>query len=103
MLSSTTYSKSVLRAIAGHWAEKAFVDYFPSYEIVTNPRMHSTGFTDNLRSVRNETVEVVMKHFFDSHSIVKSSKNSSFGVFDSGRDDAAGVECEEELLEAFGQ
>ena len=103
VLSSTIYSKSVLRAIAGHWAEKSFVDYFPSYEIVTNPRMHSTGFSDNLRSVRNETVEVVMKHFFASHSIVKSSKNLSLGSIDNVQDDADGVECEEELLEAFGR
>ena len=103
VLSSTTYSKSVLRAIAGHWAEKAFVDYFPSYEIVTNPRMHSTGFSDNLRSVRSETVDVVMKHFFASHSIVKSSKNASLGAINNVQYDADGVECEEELLEAFGQ
>lgn len=103
VLSSTTYSKSVLRAIAGHWAEKAFFDYFPSYEIVANLRMHSTGFSENLRSVRNETVEVVMKHFFASHSIFKSSKNSSLGVMNNVQDDADGVEYEEELLEAFGR
>lgn len=103
VLSSTAYSKSVLRAIAGYWAEKAFVDYFPSYEIVTNPRIHSTGFSDNLRSVRDETVEVVMKHFFASHSIVKSSKKPFLGTIDNVQDDADGIECEEELLEAFGQ
>jgi hypothetical protein len=103
VLSSTAYSKSVLRAIAGYWAEKAYVDYFPSYEIVTNPRIHSTGFSDNLRSVRDETVEVVMKHFFASHSIVKPSKKPFLGTIDNVQDDADGIECEEALLEAFGQ
>ena len=72
VLSSTVYSKSVLRAIAGYWAEKDFVDYFPSYEIVINPRNHSTGFSDNLRSVRSETVDVVMRHFFASHLLCRT-------------------------------
>ena len=103
VLSSTVYSKSVLRAIAGYWAEKDFVDYFPSYEIVTNPRNHSTGFSDNLRSVRNETVEVVMKHFFASHSIIKSTKESFFGTINYDKAESDGVECEEELLEVFGR
>ena len=102
VLSSTVYSKSVLRAIAGYWAEKDFVDYFPSYEIVTNPRNHSTGFSDNLRSVRSETVDVVMRHFFASHSIIKSSKNSFFEIMNLDKAQDNGVECEEELLEVFG-
>ena len=69
---------------------------------MTNPRNHSTGFSDNLRSVRSETVDVVMRHFFASHSIIKSSKNSFFETMnlDKAKDD--GVECEEELLEVFG-
>jgi len=103
VLTSTSYSKSVLRAIAGHWAEKDFVDYFPSYEIVTNPRLHSTGFSDNLRSVRNEAVDVVMKHFFASHSVVKSSKNQFLDAINTAKADSDGVECEEAMLEVFGK
>ena len=103
VLSSTVYSKSILRAVAGFWAEKPFVDYFPSYEIVTNPRMHSTGFSDNLRSVRNEAVETVMKHFFASHSIARPSKKSSLVSAGNDKGNSDGIECEEELLEAFGK
>ena len=65
VLQSTIHSKSILRSVAGQLsANQAHIDYFPSYEKVTNPRMHSVAFADNLRSVRDETVEIVMKHFF---------------------------------------
>ena len=78
------------------------IDYFPSYEIVTNPRLHSTSFTENLRSVRDEAVENVMQHFFREHPAkmpvstgvkVPNKKNADM-------DDA--IKCEEALLEAFG-
>ena len=103
VLPSTTYSKSVLRALAGFWADEPFVDYFPSYEIAMNPRMHSTGFSGNLRSVRDETVEMVMKHFFRSHPAIKSPKNRSSIRGNEGQDYAGALQCEEELLEVFGK
>ena len=102
VLTSTTYSKSTLRAIAGLWAEQPFVDYFPSYEIVNNPRLHSSAFSDNLRSIRDETVETVMRHFFKEHpfddgifSNSKSTRSSSKPLND--------VQCEEALMEAFSK
>ena len=53
VLVSSTYSKSVLRAVAGDLcSECKHIDYFPSYEIITNPRLHSSAFANNLRSVR---------------------------------------------------
>lgn len=99
-LTSTIYSKSTLRSIAGLWADKAYVDYFPSFEIVTNPRMHSTAFADNLRSVRDETVEVVMKHFFSEHPTLRaySPDYSLIGTPQKNFDD---IQCEEALMEAF--
>lgn len=100
VLTSTTYSKSTLRATAGLWAEKSFVDYFPSYEIVTNPRMHSSAYTDNLRSVRDETVEVVMKHFFAEHSIIKKNEHQQ-APSQSSKKTLEDIQCEEAMLEAF--
>ena len=101
VLTSTVYSKSTLRVIAGLWSNRSFIDYFPSYEIVTNPRMHSTSFADNLRSVRDETVETVMKHFFREHPALKK-KNfptpSQLSV--QSKED---IQCEEAILEAFGK
>lgn len=65
VLTSNVYSKSILREIAGQLATyQDHIEYFPSYEIVTNPRMHSSAFADNLRSVRNEAIEIVMGHSF---------------------------------------
>jgi len=100
VLASTVYSKSTLRSIAGLWADKPFVDYFPSYEIVTNPRMHSSAFSDNLRSVRDETVEIVMKHFFAEHPAIQSVKTDPVPpqIPIQNEED---VQCEEALLEAF--
>ena len=100
VLTSTSYSKSTLRAIAGLWSDKPFADYFPSYEIVTNPRMNSMAFSDNLRSVRDETVEIVMKHFFKEYPTVQSrtSKQSSIPSQNNMEDD---IQCEDALMEAF--
>jgi len=102
VLLSTIYSKSTLRSVAGHLStNQKHIDYFPSYEIVINPRMHSVALSDNLRSVRDETVEVVMKHFFCEHpSIIatETSKNSSLLPMT-----IEDIQCEEEILEAFGK
>jgi hypothetical protein len=101
VLLSTTYSKSTLRAIAGLWAGLPFVDYFPSYEIITNPRLHATSFSENLRSVRPEAVQTVMYHFFKEYplSIPENSCDEEENLFKS---DPEYLQCEEAILEAFG-
>jgi hypothetical protein len=78
------------------------VDYFPSYEIVTNPRLHSTSFAENLRSVRNEAVENVMKHFFAEHPIITTADEQSPPKGGAKRSEED-VQCEEALMEAFGK
>ena len=79
VLASTIYSKSTLRSVAGQLFEnQTHIDYFPSYEIVTNPRMHSTAFADNLRSVRDETVDNVMRHFFAQHLIIEANSENKY-------------------------
>lgn len=68
VLSATIYSKSVLRAVAGAlFQSHDDVDYFPSYEIIAG--MHARGifYENNLRSVSNAGVDVVMRLFFDQH------------------------------------
>lgn len=101
VLVSTTYSKSILRSVAGQLStNSSHVDYFPSYEIVMNPRMHSTGFSDNLRSVRDETIQVVMRHFFDEHMVLATQPaNASFS--ESSLMTLAEIQCEEAMMEAF--
>ncbi|GAB3136668.1 GSCFA domain-containing protein [Micromonospora sonneratiae] len=66
-LTATTYSKSVLRAAAGQLAQEfEYVDYFPSYEIVTGFPFRGVFFAPNLRTVTSEGVDFVMRHFFDA-------------------------------------
>lgn len=65
VLAATTYSKSVLRAVAGRVAaEFDDVDYFPSYEVITGAKARGRYFADNLRSVEPAGVATVMATFF---------------------------------------
>lgn len=66
VLTATSQSKAVLRAVAGKLAERHdHVDYFPSYEIVTSPVYGGRFFAENRRSVLPEGVDFVMQNFFD--------------------------------------
>lgn len=68
VLPATAYSKATLRAVAGDIAaSRSNVDYFPSFEIVTNPSARSVFYEPNLRSVQSTGVEVVMRTFFEQH------------------------------------
>lgn len=96
VLPATVYSKSVLRAVAGHLSDTLDdVDYFPSYEIIAAHPSRGFFFEGNLRSVSPEGVEVVMKAFGAQHKPVKAAAVA--GKVKSRND----VVCEEALLEAF--
>ncbi len=69
VLSATTYSKSVLRAVAGHLAQEVeFIDYFPSYEIIAAAPMRGMFYDPNMRTVNAAGVDYVMSHFFAEHT-----------------------------------
>jgi hypothetical protein len=71
---STMHSKSVLRAVAGELAaQHDFVDYFPSYELVTSPPFRGMLFQNNMRTVHDDGVNFVMRHFFQQHGAMPSS------------------------------
>jgi len=98
ILQASTYSKSVLRAAAGQLAERSKgIDYFPSYEIVTNPAARGVFFAPNLRSVTLEAVDVVMRSFFAEHPIAAQKKPQKNKRIKPPQD----VQCEEAMLEAF--
>jgi hypothetical protein len=64
VLSSTTYSKSVLRVAAEELTRKrADVHYFPSYEIITGAFNRGAYFAEDLRSVTEDGVGHVMRLF----------------------------------------
>ncbi len=103
ILLSNSYSKSTLISVANQLSlHHKNIDYFPSYEIITNPRLHSTSFSQNLRTVRNEAVENVMKHFFDSHKKLdifpSKQKVSVEEQLNRSQED---LQCEEALTDAF--
>ncbi len=112
ILQSSTYSKAVLRAVAGDFAtENGFADYFPSFEIINNPAAKSTFFEDNFRSVKSDAVAVVMNHFMISYfpdgiaesqpataSPAQVTKPASAPATIAKSMDA---DCEDELLEGF--
>ena len=97
ILMANTYSKSTLRAAAGKLSERVNIDYFPSYEIVNNPRLHSIAFNSNLRTIRTEIVEIVMRHFFNEHAPITINSKSE----KKEEENYSQIQCEEELIEAF--
>ena len=63
VLVSTTYSKSVLRTAAEEAACQEGVFYFPSYEIITGNFNRGAYYGEDLREVRPEGVDHVMRLF----------------------------------------
>lgn len=65
VLLATSYSKSVLRAVAGEMAEDCDnVFYFPSFEIISTHPFRGSFFEPDLREVNQMGVNLVMDHFF---------------------------------------
>lgn len=103
---STTYSKATLRAAAGDVASALpFVDYFPSYEIITCPQVQGRYFEDDLREVKEIGVRHVMR-VFDKHYLAKSEgpevakqKHRSSSGQSSRSAGVSSVFCDEELLD----
>lgn len=110
VLTATSGSKAILRAVAGMLAEKHDnVDYFPSYEIITHPVFEGRFYAGNKRSVRPEGVAFVMRNFFDDlgaafggHGDDTVNPEAGKPVPDGSDAEAASdVICEEEMLAAF--
>lgn len=114
---SSTYSKSVLRAVAGALADSDLqVDYFPSYEIITSPSFRGMFYNPNMRTVSSRGVAFVMEHFLGkqvspriSVSAAPARKSPDFRNISSAppalsaEPEAAEDEtkCEEAMLAAF--
>lgn len=67
VLQSSIASKSILRAAADECVRAlSYVDYFPSYEMITGPQARGIYFAEDLREVKEEGVQFVMNMFFKS-------------------------------------
>ena len=109
---ATTYSKSVLRAVAGHFAETwPQVDYFPSYEIITAPSFRGMFYDPNMRTVAHKGVDFVMSHFMTGVDLPSGAAapagpgeadgDEDLPVPGSEADEPDDIKCEEAILEAF--
>lgn len=106
VLVSTVYSKSVLRVAADMLTrELGDVAYFPSFEIITGAFNRGAYFAEDLRSVREEGVEHVMRLFFQHATLQQADVASRVAVavepdldFDKSLSDVVSVLCDEELL-----
>jgi len=106
VLSATTYSKSILRAVAGQaFKHQKDVDYFPSFEIINNCWSRGIFYQNNMRSISTEGVNIAMNTFINEHSHDKQevnqkkisetkNKTTTYNQFED-------VACEEALLENF--
>jgi hypothetical protein len=101
VLSATTASKSILRAVCAELVERyAHVDYFPSYELVASHPMRAMFFDPNLRTVAPRGVAHVMEHFFGSQApVARRTEAPTPSAEDVDGDD---VVCDEAILARFG-
>jgi hypothetical protein len=102
VLTSTTASKSILRAVADEAARTIpDVMYFPSYEIIASPVMRGSYFAADLRSVTDAGVDHVMRVFFESCAEAGAAARESPDIEASAEDAAtARIICDEEQLAA---
>lgn len=112
ILTATTYSKSVLRAVAGDLAAKYdFVDYFPSFEIISSAPARAMFYEPNMRSVTPAGVAFVMKQFFNGLGVTQPEEGPRAApedisvarknvAKDRNQDD---IVCEEEILGTYNE
>ncbi|MEY8842759.1 GSCFA domain-containing protein, partial [Cribrihabitans sp. XS_ASV171] len=108
VLAATTYSKSVLR-VACDMLEQSLprVMYFPSYEVILGPHARGGYLAEDLRSVREEGVEHVMRLFFRNLAGVEAADLAPPPPTDAEGDAATRevervvkLVCDEEALDA---
>lgn len=103
VLSATTYSKSVLRAVAGEIAAtEPDIDYFPSYEMVSATPFAGDSYGPNLRSVTPGRVADVMRIFFAAQEGLNEAESPQAQAKPvSAEPDPDDLVCEEAMLEMF--
>lgn len=106
VLTATVESKSILRAVAGDLAKSfAFVDYFPSFEIISSTPFEGDFYEQNKRSVASHGVAHVMDNFFEclgtKFGNLELSKPATSNDVAEDTDNDDDVVCDEEFLETF--
>ncbi|TWF49645.1 GSCFA domain-containing protein [Neorhizobium alkalisoli] len=106
VLQSTVYSKSVLRVAAEEMRNTYdFVDYFPSFEIITSPQCGGQYFANDMRSIEESGVAHVMEVFFSHYAVGETSSSFQQSTATSPADRHAEMErlieilCDEEAID----
>lgn len=112
VLCATTYSKSVLRVAAEQIAKQVdWVEYFPSFEMITGAHTRGAFFEEDLREVRPEGVAYVMsvfsRHYLvDQPGVLSSAREREIDVSEAERErqrivmqKLSTVICDEEFIE----
>ena len=80
---ATCKSKSILRAVADEVCSKFdYVDYFPSYDILTSPAALGRYFKKDLREVNEHGVSLAMNAYMNNYVVSKNSEESILDVTD---------------------
>lgn len=96
VLPSSIYTKCTLRSASGYLFDThPEIDYFPGFELVTNPAARGVFFGPNLRNVSPEGVDMTMRVFLSQHG--RQGVDIDTGDLGFVED----PQCEEILLEAF--
>lgn len=108
VLTSTIYSKSVLRVAAEEISMNlGNVTYFPAFEIITGPQAPHDFFEEDRRNVSKKGVELVMNTLLTASGLTykssefpieESSKNSDSNIEELSKRIAA-AECDEVMLD----
>lgn len=100
---ATAWSKAVLRAAVGEFvAAVPDADYFPSFEIVTQPASGGPWFLPNMRAVSPEGVAKIMDIFLAAHGLAPAPAAAAApDPEDEG--EADDVVCDDLLLQAFAR
>ncbi len=99
---ASSYSKSVLRGVAGEVAAThEWIDYFPSFEIVSSHVMRAQFYNTDMRTVHAQGVAHVMRHFFESHPL-QVGRAQGLQPVGAPAIESVDAKCDEELLAEFG-
>ncbi|SLN13964.1 GSCFA family protein [Pseudoruegeria aquimaris] len=111
VLVASSYTKSVLRAVAGGlYEEFDDIDYFPGYEMATTHTARGFYYNPNQRTITPDGVALVMKAFLEQHKPITRHQPAAkhaqrAGAARPGPQRAAEEElvCEEIMMEAFAK
>lgn len=108
VLVANAHSKSILRAVAGQFADDHDnVYYFPSYELITSPSSRSVFYNYDLRTVNSYGVNYVMSKFLNTKIVHQIDRNISNLVNTSSSSTSTSNStnfdlcCDDDLLDRF--